>query len=692
MIAGLIAVIAFVMSRDSNAPIAADTTLPHQVATTNGVPLVEASSQVPPLDCTELITTEEMFSALGADEDPSIVDGASGSTRGEICRQTLAKGEDWFVEISPGGPVDFEPNSTLLGVVGEPVTEAGDEARWFGGEEADGRGAWGVLAVKQASQHGRIYFRIFLGRPDLQSAEQLAKAIDLALMAVPRFPGVEVETPAVPVPEIVRFTEEPADTSSLGLDSFLLAGEASGVWTRGEGLIAMLDAMSDENKLASTLGGVDLVEESGSLLIMMARSYIQNGDDPELQTEIADLLDELTISDEELADRTSAGSGTGLLLSLMTFAEEDPCADPEAGCLEIQPLPPIPGVPDEKYVLYSPLDDSEWSGRHVEIVKRAIIETARKYEPLGEMPTVAVHLEAGFGLLHVDSGRNDCKVHMYENIAEQLAGDGQQFQQLVAREMAYCFLATEFRALIAPDPAAASWWVKGMATYLSGHVYPAANAEHVNLPAGLAKIELSSTLGDRSVTNWVFFEYLHSELGVEGNLATISGFPPGGNHLAALAAYSDTPDQFHGFELALTDSNVSDLGPGTVPYEPRSWDLNVFVPVEATFAVPAFGVRRIRVEVADGKLACFETSASGDLRSSWRAGPPGEPGDWSGDDPPFLEGEQTLVVTTLESDVSFTLLVTEVVEDGDCGEDPVPTPTTLGDCGGCPPSQYFYSD
>jgi hypothetical protein len=69
---------------------------------------------------------------------------------------------------------------------------------------------------------------------------------------------------------------------------------------------------------------------------------------------------------------------------------------------------------------------------------------------------------------------------------------------------------------------------------------------------------------------------------------------------------------------------------------------------------------------------------------------PGKPGDWQDKPPAFLEGDVMLVVTAVKPGAEFALEVTEVSGEAECEEDEETTPTTLGDCGGCPPSQYYH--
>jgi hypothetical protein len=51
-----------------------------------------------------------------------------------------------------------------------------------------------------------------------------------------------------------------------------------------------------------------------------------------------------------------------------------------------------------------------------------------------------------------------------------------------------------------------------------------------------------------------------------------------------------------------------------------------------------------------------------------------------------------LVVTAVRPGSSYHIQVTDVSEDPDCEDDEDSPPTTLGDCGLCPPSQYYYND
>jgi hypothetical protein len=51
-----------------------------------------------------------------------------------------------------------------------------------------------------------------------------------------------------------------------------------------------------------------------------------------------------------------------------------------------------------------------------------------------------------------------------------------------------------------------------------------------------------------------------------------------------------------------------------------------------------------------------------------------------------------LLVTAVTPGAAYTIDVTRVSDDPDCEDDQEPTSTTLGDCGLCPPSRYFFND
>jgi hypothetical protein len=674
--------------------IASDTTISSdsEPLPTSGGPT--PNSEVPPVDCGPLITFDEVLDALGVADDPDRGGGASQTSRNEVCHEELASDPDFYVQISPGSPNDFATGAVLIGTTGDPVLKLGDEALWFGGADADDGGAYGMVVVHELTQHGDLYFRVVLGRPDVDETAQREITIVLARLALPRFPGVFVETEPVE-PVVVSFDDEPVpDASSMDLGQNLLAKEESGQWSRGEGLAATLGYLAGELDVSSVVSTPDLLDNSATSVIALARDYLDSGDDQAMQAEVQRLLEALTFTAEELDQLRNSPTARGLLVSAVPLAQEDsdPCQidDPTTSCLDQIPLPSRPGVPDDKYFLFADvIHGSQWQNGDIEAAKLAILDSAAKYESLGEMPSVYVMLQAGGMSLYVDYLGPDCVLYIHEFLADF---DDAKFGQIIAREMAFCLIAREFNTTIKADQVGTRWWSFGLVNYLSGYVYPRVNLEHENLPTELAEVELGTTLSGRTWTNWIFFEYLHAFLGPDGILALIKTFPEGGDHIAALAGANSMDELFHDFERGLTDANIPDQGPGTVPYNPNTWKLDVLGPLTGTLMPHPFGVRRLQITVPDGNTACFETFESGELRASWRPGVPGESGSWDDAPPVSLDGTTMLVLTAVKPGASFTIDVTDVGDDRDCEEDQEAPPTTLGECGICSPSDYFYND
>jgi hypothetical protein len=262
-----------------------------------------------------LITTDEAFEAL------DVLGGMSQVSRNEVCHETWSDDESFYVQIGPGSPNDFVPGAIIIGVTGEPVSDLGNEAIWFGGPDAEDGGAYGVVVVHQTTQHGDLYYRVVLGRPNVDEATQREITIGLARTALPRFPGVFIEEAPIEF-EVVEFPDDPApDPSVQGLSENLLTKEEAGEWSLGEGLAATLRYMLGEASITEIHTGPELVDNSGSLIIELAREYVESGDDEALKGEILALLESLTVN---LDDLQSEPVASGHIVSRVPLATEEP--------------------------------------------------------------------------------------------------------------------------------------------------------------------------------------------------------------------------------------------------------------------------------------------------------------------------------------------------------------------------------
>lgn len=643
---------------------------------------------VAPIDCFAVLDQEAIDEALDVWDRPGGPASSFAISRGETCVETLEDDENSFVRLEPGSPEDFEPNASFLGSGPRSVTGVGDDAVWFEGAGQDAHA--GLLAVRTATPLGILHLRLVLGRPELDDAERLDIVLDLARDTLPRFPGVEP-----PPPEVITFEEEPGapETSLLGV---LEARVESGEWTRGEGLVAILEWMSD--------GTTEVIEESladpsATGVIAAAMSYVREGGDG--AEEIGVLLDRLAPSLEELDEMSAPpvpSAASDLVVSAMPVAAQEDPADGcdywgvDTPCLEKVTLPEESGIDTDKYSLYAAINEnSQWSVEDVETAKKALVDSVITYEALESMPETALVLRPGGTALYASYlPGEDCRVY----VDEFLAGtDQKELQQILAREIAFCFISYNFFLQFYENPNPTRWLVHGLANYLSGFVYTSINLEHQNLPTQLAQTELSTTVPERSWTNWILFEHFHSFIGAPGVVDLVGSLPESADLVTALADAAGVSEMYHDLGRALSDANVDDLGPGLVPYSPQAWELDLSGPAEVPLTVPRFGVRRLHIKVSPGEYACVTTYSQGGLRVSWRPGAPGDKNQpWSDEVPDPLEGESVLVVTSVEEGAHYTLDVEDVDDDPDC-EDESDGPVDPEGCDLdeiCDPSDFYW--
>ncbi len=330
------------------------------------------------VDLCELISDEDAERVLGPQREgraaarDEVMGGGSPkvadiSQAGETECQKLILTEI-YVTAAMASESDFEPGTQIDGVDGQPISAVGDEAVWF--EDVPGRRSFAaphdtdIIAVRA----GEAMFRITIALPDLDSAEQLSTARFLALAALTRLPGADGE--------VVPQTLETPDVSNLGFVDNLLAREADGEWTIGEGIVATLELFTGASDSGAVLRDDELVDESGTELIRMARAYVEDGPDDAIRQEIEDLLAVLDLPtlgpDDDPSEQAEsalliasarvgpdAGAGalsavrqasmSHLLLAAVAQAQEDEEPQDPDESEEEEGYAPPPDLPDEGY-------------------------------------------------------------------------------------------------------------------------------------------------------------------------------------------------------------------------------------------------------------------------------------------------------------------------------------------------------
>ena len=378
--------------------------------------------------CGPLFTLEDVDDALGwsvGDDRP----GPIRTARGEVCLHSLLRDGDVFVQIQPGDPADFEPGALVIGVSGEPVSGVGDAALWFGGEGSEAGGDVGVISVRRDTSLGAIHFRIFVGRPDLDSAAQLEVAKTLARAALPRFPG------------------------EVGYVNNLLLKEEAGQWTRGEGLVATLSLFAGEAEATQVLLNPELVDFDGTGVIRMAQEYLEDGPDAEAKKEIERLLERLILSRERLEAMAGIGPPTtarGLQAIFFDGARgADDCGtyfDPGGSCIEEVQFPELDEMfGEDKYTMWFPAESSQnkggWTDKHLFWAVEAINQAAIVFEKTSEMPNVDIAFMSFDGpSLSWAAFGDDCFVSV--NPPMQQAPE-EDFKHFLIVAMSHCMIEEE---------------------------------------------------------------------------------------------------------------------------------------------------------------------------------------------------------------------------------------------------------
>ena len=602
-------------------------------------------------DCSPLLTIEDADYALGVEGQLA---GMFEFAGGETCTQVLADNEEFWVRLEPGNPADFAPGSMMQGAAGALVADVGDDAIWFGGDQVS------VITVFKQVDLGGLYYRILLSRPDIPPEEELELLTELAVRALPRFPGVVLESPE---PQQVVVDIEPDDPAKLSYAANLLAKVADGEWTLGEGLVATLGVLAGETEASEVLRYPEMVNFDRSAVVSMAQDYLAGApaDDPAAE-DIARLLSLAVPTVESLeqagdVDVVQPSAEFRVILVSLVY-QEDPAI--MSFCLLNFGTSPCMDawlvMTDEgEYTLYTLKQEFEgaWEQDQVDLAIEGLQKAVTLLEKTGSIPDAKIILNPHEVGVVVFAEGDGYVAHLGINTIGAEPG-------VLQHAVAYALAKSMVEAKYGKD----FWLNEGMATYLAGVVHPDLDYEHALAPL-LEGHELSKPLTEWGVTSWLFFEFLHGHLGGPAGVFNFDQVSP--SRIASL---------FHQFAEALTDGLVPDIGAvyDYVPYLAAFWDLPVNFLLNADLAPPPFGIRRIRLIVEPGKTACMDVITSGDVHISFR---PDDDGGyrapWESDLPLSIEGNSMILITsTGPGFVDFS--ITRFVDSPDECTDPPPDP------------------
>lgn len=672
---------------------------PRTSTSSDGVAAADSNRpEIPPLSCDTLIDPDDVVIALGSEDRPYSELSSFRISRGEVCQETLASDDAYFIRLEPGDPSDFAAGATLNGATGVAVPNIGDGARWFAGD-----GVPALLAVYEETSVGDLVFRVSIGRPDLAPEEQLPVVTEWARAVLSRFPYVEVEQPE---PVTVHFDREVPNPPAPRFDGLVVAGAESGEWTEGEGLVAALRSLAGEPSDFRLPEDIDLLNGSATGLMLMAESYAVEGPDEAARTEIERLLGQYEFPQptETVSTEALSGPESNVVISapvvggwLVAQQEEPPAVgcglDPvwfDVDCMKIET------IGDVRFGYPRRVEDGTvegWDADDIANIRLGVQTAVAEYTKHGTLSRADIEVTAlegslGEGIHNVEGGV--CLVQLRKSV-QALTPERQRF--FVAMELAGCFLFENLPHEVFSSYAATKWWYQGAVVYLAAEAFPDLNFEWEGPITQLEGLELETSLQDRSVTNWPFFRSVAAHGGgpaaVLNTIRPLTNATSKGAQQERLAGQSTSGPALHVYHEELTDQKISDPRPPGITYTPPAWDIEMSGPTIITDEPIRFGVSRYHVTVESGKTACLEYDISSDVLTSWRRGKPGTgAGGWTFDLPSEITGDSVFVATTVQDGQSFSISA-KVSEDPGCDEDNQPSEIELPDCGICDPSLFY---
>ena len=427
------------------------------------------------------------------------------------------------------------------------------------------------------------------------------------------------------------------DVARLGYLDNLLARAEAGEWQVEQGTELTLRALLGVTALRQVLWQSELASYDLTGVLASARGLLADDPAPSLEARIRSFLRFLIFDHRQLQGMIVDPDGpqpTPLkitpppILGPDETHMEDPFFDPasrsyDTDCeLFFRRFPVGPGattclawrsggVGDFGFDVFSPahsLAPFHWSDLHHQWIDEAVAVAAPLYTELGVLPSVDVVMAANLDapaeaatLLNSDG----CVIILYTHL--QLRAEA-AFKQIVARQLAHCFIDATLYFAAAPDVADQRWVRDGLATYLSSQAFPTANVELESLET-LRSIADGSSLTDWSSAAFVWFQYA----GARGGPAAIvealhsMALSDAGSGPAALARWPGVDNLFPQFAQAYTSGLIEDssLGRLQTAWQPDDNDEYVLnsTGTYADFELPPFSMRRSMLVTPPGAIA-----------------------------------------------------------------------------------------
>ncbi len=394
-------------------------------------------------------------------------------------------------------------------------------------------------------------------------------------------PAAEI-TPTEPVETITVLradgTEEEIPLTITSYMALLRRHMDSGLWTEGEGLVQLMRLVTGEVRMADIPDANLVVGSEITGIIRWASEYAADpASDPNAAAELTDLLGRLAPSQEVLdaissPAETGSQPNNGLYYASLRY-DDTISSDCQNLVLSGFDRTYIPAdncyVYQERmhnghsYRLYYP---RAWVGdashtAYIENTLEALVASATVYGVLGTFEDINAMVSL---IPYVDDTEDEvtnafqlsfrsgeaCPITLMPVMNEE---EDAGFKQIVAHEAFHCF--QEWNMNMLPYEAHA-WWIEGSAEYFSNYVYPSANHEQDYLLE--FDVDSATTpLMDMDYQNYIFFQYLANELGVNSVLDILERVSTAPS-ASGLAGYAEMEDLFQDFVVVYLSKGVAD--------------------------------------------------------------------------------------------------------------------------------------
>jgi hypothetical protein len=407
-------------------------------------------------------------------------------------------------------------------------------------------------------------------------------------------------TTGTAAPNASSVPEPSAGLAGLGYLDNLLARTEAGDWELDEGIERSLRVLIGAAAQNEVLRVRPVASTDLTGLLATSREFLASGTGSDRADSIAGLLDLLVFDQAQLAAMTvdpSAPPPTGapnpspggpvptpggtevddpnLESALPTFQTDCdrffrrfPLGPGTERCLTARSA----NVGDLRYEVYAPaptIATFGWTEDFHALLDQAVAETDAVYRELGTLPdfdvVLATNLDIpGEGATLVSDSR--CQVIVYPDAQRR---DIEGFKQVVARQLAHCFIAATFAEQAETPYPVRRWREDGLAEYLGNVVYPDTNLEW-EVIEGLLPADQEGSMLEWSGGSAVWFQYLANEDDWTAVRELVERLPASrdmAEEARALAAVPGIDVRFLAFAQAYVDGTVEDTGGELIPTE-----------------------------------------------------------------------------------------------------------------------------